>query len=130
MKGVILAGFFAILAFVGLSGAQVYDISPIEDFVGISSGSSSATYDVTWSSGGAGVRNCLTHFFVVSDADYTAAIRDGYSGEYLWYVKLSSGTGIIQDYNFEKPLCGSANTIMVGEISDGNYHVSYRGYSH
>jgi len=131
MKKLIFSGilFFALAGNAQAQGERqvLANIGPA-----ISSGAINASgFDVTISSGGSGVRNCLTEMTVVSDAAYTLTIYDGGSTAMpaIWEMDFSANAGITKDWPFFGALCGSKNTELSIEVSAGTTHkLTYVGY--
>ena len=122
----------AVLVF-GLAGAAqaqgerqvLADLGP-----SLSSGTVSSAFELTLSSGGANVRNCLTEMTILSDTAYTVTIYDGGDTALppIWEQAFSADAGITKDWGFFTALCGSKNTQMTIDVSAGTYRLTHKGY--
>lgn len=82
-------------------------------------------------SAGAGLKNCLTDWTLMSTTVSNMSIVDGAlnNGTTVWgLVSVPAGTVISKDNIRESALCGSTSTQMNVVVSSGSVSINYRGY--
>ena len=93
---------------------------------------SAVTSSTTIVAAGAGQRNCLTDWTLMSTTVSNMTIYDGIlnSGTTIWgLTSVPASTVVSKDSERRNALCGSFNTQMQILVSSGTVSISYRGHT-
>jgi hypothetical protein len=116
---------FWTLAVMAVAGVAWAAGSYVERVASIGPGYSAS--QVTISSAGSGVKNCISDLDVSSDSQSSVVVLDGGATTYM--VTISSGGGLVRSWDDQSAICGSAATAMYLNVTAGAFKINYSGFT-
>lgn len=122
-KVTLFTAVWVLATIVGIAFAEQKPISVLESRI---EPASSTNANVTISTAGAGLRNCLTDLVVFSSATYQLRILDG--GTTDFFTIQPASTTFNKTWSIYNPFCGDPNTAMTIKTDNaGGYQINYQG---
>lgn len=120
---------FTLLIGLVIAGYGATVVAPNDGVIG--PGIATSTLNVSAPS--AGKRLCLTNLTVCQNVTTSSptnfVVNVQFGGSLTWFVVMSTGTTLVQNWSTTNPMCGPPNTALSVAVSGpSTYDINYMGY--